>query len=186
LAASHVTGFLRTGQAPRPSGNDHVHATNCCYQTQDGLVMLGASNLRQQRRLWSVLGRPEMAKQNNDQRIDDRDREQAALAEIMLTRTAAEWEAFLQHNGVPAGRVRALPEALADPQLATRAFLHRHEQIPGVEGPVSVPVAAFRLAHGGAKVTSPPPQIGADTATVLGELGYDAQQVAALRAASVI
>ena len=41
--------------------------------------MLGASNLRQQRRLWQALERPDMAKQTNEEREQDRDREAALL-----------------------------------------------------------------------------------------------------------
>ena len=37
------------------------------------MVMLGASNLRQQKRLWAALGRPELAKANNEQRLAARD-----------------------------------------------------------------------------------------------------------------
>ena len=186
LAASHVTSYFRTGNGPKPSGTDHPHATNCCFQTKEGLLALGASNLRQQRRLWTLLGRPEMAKDNNDQRHDDRAREMAALGELLLARTADEWEAFFQANHVPAARIRTLPEAVADPQLASRNFLHRHEAAAGVDGAFSVPVAAFHLAHGGARVTSPPPVLGADTDAVLGELGYDAAAIGKLRAAAVI
>ena len=40
-----------------------------------GLVMLGASNLRQQRRLWTVLGRPDMIKRSNDERDEDHERD---------------------------------------------------------------------------------------------------------------
>jgi crotonobetainyl-CoA:carnitine CoA-transferase CaiB-like acyl-CoA transferase len=186
LAASHVTGFQRTGKPPQPAGNNHVHATNSCYQTKDGLLMLGASNLRQQRRLWKLLGQPDMIKENNDQRYDDRDREAAVLADLLRARSADEWESFFQANHVPAGRVRTLPEALADPQLATRTFLHKHVAVAGVSGDVTVPVAAFKLAHGGAQVTSPPPRIGADTDAILAELGYDPAAIAGLRAAAVV
>jgi crotonobetainyl-CoA:carnitine CoA-transferase CaiB-like acyl-CoA transferase len=65
LMSSHVTGYLRNGAHPKPHGNSHPHATNSAYATKDGMVMLGASNLRQQRRLWTVLGRPEMIKRSN-------------------------------------------------------------------------------------------------------------------------
>src|SRR6476660_635051 len=54
LMASHVTGYLRNGHHPKPSGNRMPHATSMAYQTADGIVMLGASNLRQQKRLWTV------------------------------------------------------------------------------------------------------------------------------------
>src|SRR6201990_2236883 len=56
LMSSHLTGFLRNGSHPKPHGNRHPHATNGAFATKSGLVMLGASNLRQQRRLWTVLG----------------------------------------------------------------------------------------------------------------------------------
>ena len=103
LMASHVTGYLRNGAHPKPHGNRHPHATNGAFTTKDGtLVMLGASNIRQQKRLWTLLGRPEMVKKTNDERDADHDREIAVLEEIMLTRTADEWEEFLQARHVPA------------------------------------------------------------------------------------
>src|SRR5437660_4350569 len=91
LMSSHLTGYLRNGTHPKPSGNRHLHATNSCYAAKDGLVMLGASNLRQQRRLWQALERPDMAKRDNDERERDRDREAALLTDILRTRTADEW-----------------------------------------------------------------------------------------------
>src|SRR6202049_3676478 len=134
LMSSHLTGYLRNGVHPKPHGNKHPHATNSAYPTKSGLVMLGASNLRQQRRLWTVLERPDMIKRSNDERDADRDREAAVLAQIMLARTAQEWEEFLQARHVPAARVRTMGEALADPQLATRGIVHRHAAGTGVEG----------------------------------------------------
>ena len=54
LMASHLTGYLRNGAHPKPHGNRHPHATNGAFATKDGaLVMLGASNIRQQKRLWT-------------------------------------------------------------------------------------------------------------------------------------
>src|SRR5262247_4115307 len=68
LMSSLLTGYLSNGIHPRPHGNRHPHATNGAYETKDGLLMLGASNLRQQRRLWTMLGRPDMVKRSNDER----------------------------------------------------------------------------------------------------------------------
>ncbi|MFL5252459.1 MAG: CaiB/BaiF CoA transferase family protein [Rhodopila sp.] len=186
LMASHVTGYLRNGTHPRPSGNRTGHATSMAYQTADGIVMLGASNLRQQKRLWTVLERPDMIKRSNDERHADHDREERVLAAIMLTRTAAEWESWLQERHVPASRVRTMREALADPQLASRGILHRFDGAPGVDGPFSVPVAAFTFAHGGPKTDRPPARVGAHNDEVLGELGYSADEIAGFRAANII
>jgi crotonobetainyl-CoA:carnitine CoA-transferase CaiB-like acyl-CoA transferase len=186
LMASHVTGYLRNGKHPKPSGNVTGHATSQTYETKDGLVMVGASNLRQQRRLWTVLERPEMAKRTNDERNADHAREVKTLTEIMLTKTAAEWEVWLQERHVPASRVRTMGEALADPQIASRNILHKHESAPGVTGSFSVPVAAFKFAHGGPKVDRPPPMFGQHNEEVLTELGYDKTAIAGFKAAKVI
>jgi crotonobetainyl-CoA:carnitine CoA-transferase CaiB-like acyl-CoA transferase len=160
LMGSHLTGYLRNGVHPKPHGNRHPHATNGAFATKSGLVMLGASNLRQQRRLWTVLERPDMIKRTNEERDADHDREIAALTEIMLTRTADEWEEFLQARHIPAARVRTMGEAVADPQLATRAIIHRHASAAGMEGGFGVPLAAFTFAHGGPRIDAPPPTLG--------------------------
>jgi crotonobetainyl-CoA:carnitine CoA-transferase CaiB-like acyl-CoA transferase len=186
LMASHVTGYLRNGKHPKPSGNSTGHATSQAYDTKDGMVMLGASNLRQQRRLWTVLERPDLIKKTNDERNADHDREEAALRAIMLTRTAAEWEEWLQARHVPASRVRTMAEALADPQIASRNVLHRLENAPGIPGSVTVPVAAFKFAHGGARVDRPPPMFGEHNNEILSELGYSEADIAGFRAARVI
>ena len=182
LMSSHLTGFLRNGAHPKPSGNQHPHATNSAYATKDGMVMLGASNLRQQRRLWTVLERPDMIKRTNDERDEDRDREAAVLTEIMATRTADEWEKFLQARHVPAARVRSMGEALADPQIATRGVVHRHETAPGMEGGFGVPLAAFTFAHGGPRIDTPPPLLGQHNDEIFAEIGArraDARKVEA-------
>jgi crotonobetainyl-CoA:carnitine CoA-transferase CaiB-like acyl-CoA transferase len=49
-----------------------------------------------------------------------------------------------------------------------------------------VPLAAFKFAHGGPSIETPPPELGADTDSVLAEHGYDADQIAAFRREKVI
>jgi crotonobetainyl-CoA:carnitine CoA-transferase CaiB-like acyl-CoA transferase len=171
LMSSHLAGYLRNGVHVKPSGNQHPHATNSAYQAKDTIVMLGASNLRQQRRLWTLLERPDMIKKTNEERDADREREAATLREIMRTRTADEWEVFLQANHVPAARVRTMGEAVADPQLGSRGIIHRHASGHGIEGAFGVPLAAFTFAHGGPRIDAPPPTLGQHNAEIFKELG---------------
>jgi crotonobetainyl-CoA:carnitine CoA-transferase CaiB-like acyl-CoA transferase len=180
LMSSHLTAHLRTGWHPTPHGNRHSHATNGAFAAKDGaLIMLGASNVRQQKRLWDALGRPDMAKSGNDAREADHAREIAVLDEIMLTRTAGEWEEYLQARHVPACRVRTMGEALADPQIVSRGILHRHAGATGVDGPFTVPVAPFMFAHGGPQVDTPPPALGEHNDEIFAELGFGPAKTAA-------
>src|SRR5262249_38286212 len=91
-----------------------------------------------------------------------------------------------QARHVPAGRVRRLSESLADPQLKARGVLHEHAKIDGVEGPVTVPLAAFKFAHGGPSIQTPPPRLGQPTDDVLASLGYSKAEIATRRAGGVI
>ena len=171
LMSSHLAGYLRNGTHPKPHGNRHAHATNGAYETKDGMLMVGASNLRQQRRLWTVLERPDLIKRTNDERELDHARETAALAEILKTRTADDWEKFLQARHIPAARVRTMGEAVADPQTASRGVIHRHGSAPGIEGSFGVPVAAFTFAYDGPRIDTPPPAVGQHNEEVFAELG---------------
>src|SRR5262249_35321864 len=112
----------------------------------------------------------------NDEREEDHGREVAVLEEIMPTRTADEWEEFLQARHVPAVRVRTMGEAIADPQIASRGIIHRHDKAPGMEGDFGGPVAAFPFAHGGPRVDTPPPTLGQHNEEIFAELGIVPQR----------
>jgi len=186
MMASHITDYTRTGHHPEPHGHWQGFATGSCWPTKDGLLMLGAMSIPQQRRFWSALGHEDMAKATHAERKADEAREKQIVGETLMTRTADEWETFFQSRHVPAGRVRRLEETLRDPHLEHRAVLHCHDSAPAVGGGFAVPVAAFKLAHGSGRIDSPPPTLGQDTDAVLGEIGYSVAEIAALRAAGVV
>ena len=127
-----------------------------------------------------------MIKTDNEARVDDREREAEIIADIIKTKTADEWEVYFQARHVPAARVRTMAEALADPHFTGRRVFHKFDSVPGIDGPVGVPLAAFRFAHGGPSIERPPPEFGADTDAVLAEHGYSAEEIADFRRAEVI
>jgi crotonobetainyl-CoA:carnitine CoA-transferase CaiB-like acyl-CoA transferase len=46
--------------------------------------------------------------------------------------------------------------------------------------------SGFQMAHGGGKLDTLAPEVGADTDAVLAEMGYDEAAIAALRADGII
>jgi len=64
--------------------------------------------------------------------------------------------------------------------------LHAHAEVPGLGKASTVPLAAYKFAHGGPSIERPPARLGEHTDDVLKQTGYDAGQIAALRNADAI
>jgi crotonobetainyl-CoA:carnitine CoA-transferase CaiB-like acyl-CoA transferase len=187
LMSSTVADYLNSGKAPALWGNDSDNAGYACYDTKDGMLMVGAWTVRQQVKMWQALGRPDMAQISSLEEVNERHDEQAkVLGDIFKTRPADEWVKLFHKAGLPAERVHTLPEALALEQLNHRAVIHTHGDVPGVGKNIKVPIAAFTYAHGGPSVRTPPPKHGEHTDDVLGELGFQKDQIAAMRGAGVV
>jgi crotonobetainyl-CoA:carnitine CoA-transferase CaiB-like acyl-CoA transferase len=104
----------------------------------------------------------------------------AELAALFATRTAADWEAQLADAGAAVGPVRMIEDLLDDPHVAARGALvelddDQHTRV------VRTPV---RLRdHTGAERPvrlGPPPGLGEHTDAALAEVGFTADEIAAL------
>ena len=187
LQASHITDYLHSGRHSKRAGNKMRFAESSMHEAKDGLVQLAASNSQQHRRFYAAIDEPaEAARCTLDERYARYEEKHAVIAKKMKDKTADEWEAYLQAKHVPATRVRELREALQDPQLKHRAVLHRHDTVPGVDRPMTVPLAAFKYAHGGPSIERPPARLGEHTEEVLASVGFSAAEIAALRQAGVV
>jgi crotonobetainyl-CoA:carnitine CoA-transferase CaiB-like acyl-CoA transferase len=182
LQASHITDYFHSGHTTKRAGNRMRFPESSMQQASDGLVQLAASNARQHQRFYNAIGEPGEAEQRS---LDDRharyEEKQSMIARKMKEKTAQQWEDYLQSKHVPAARVRELKETLQDPQLRHRGVLHRHENVPGVGKPVTVPLCGFKFAHDGASIERPPPQLGQHTDEVLESVGYGTAEIAAMR-----
>lgn len=186
LASSHLTGYLWNGAHPEQKGNRYPFATIGCYQASDGPLMVSASNLRQQRRLWEALGRTDLVKHNNRDRIKGYAEEAQALTEILVTASLDHWETLLREHRVPVSRVQRMEAMLADEHLQGRQVLHRFAGDAGALAGLTVPVAGFQLSRSPVQVTSPPQAVGAQNQELLTALGYPPADIDALRAQGVI
>jgi crotonobetainyl-CoA:carnitine CoA-transferase CaiB-like acyl-CoA transferase len=162
---------LATGEPARRHGN--AHPTIVPYQTfaaADGLMVVAVGNDGQWRRLCEALGAPELAQRKewgaNPGRVLHRAELVAELAARLARRPRAEWLTRLRAARVPAGPVREVHEALADPALAARAMVQRAP----ASGP---PLLALPWLSDGARapVRLAPPRLGEHTAEFMARFG---------------
>jgi crotonobetainyl-CoA:carnitine CoA-transferase CaiB-like acyl-CoA transferase len=86
---------------------------------------------------------------------------------------------------IPAAPVLSPQQALDHPHIRATGFL-KNVDYPGLPNPAPVARAAVRLSETPGAIVSRPPTLGEHTDLVLGELGYDAAAIAALRKAEAI
>ena len=114
-------------------------------------------------------------------RLENRDELTSLLDEALSARGTEHW---LQHfaGEVPAAPVHDIAHALCSEFVTeeNRVWSYDHPQ-----GELRMVPPAFRFP-GDAIPRHAAPSLGADTDAVLGELGYDAQRIAALREAGII
>jgi crotonobetainyl-CoA:carnitine CoA-transferase CaiB-like acyl-CoA transferase len=189
LLAYYTTNFWATGEPPERLGNQHPNlAPYGTYRCKDSWITVGAGNDSLFARLCGVLGDASLAARaefaTNSGRLVNREALEEALAPLFASLDADRALSLLRVAGVPAGRVRTVPEVLEDPQALAREMVVSlpHAKIPDYRT-TGFPV---KLSATPGRPRSAPPLLGEHTDKILGELGYDAPRIAALRKATVV
>jgi formyl-CoA transferase len=191
MGAWIISNHLNAGDIPIPRGNENPSSSpSGTYRTGDGLINIVNNEDKHFERLCEVIGRPELKTDprfaERTTRIANRDQMRAILEQALQAKSATQWEALFDAAGVPAGRIFTVPEIMQHPQIESRQFLKRFKDVPGVGRDIAVPRLGFQLASGQLDVETPPPQLGQDTATVLGEIGYSTQDIDEMRSQGII
>jgi crotonobetainyl-CoA:carnitine CoA-transferase CaiB-like acyl-CoA transferase len=178
---------LVTGRDPERHGNAHPNIVPYQdFETSSGRIAVAAANDGLFRALCSVLGLEELPSHErfgtNAGRVEHRGELIPLLADRFRERSAEDWLAELDATGVPAGKVRSVPDALAAAAEAGRPATLT------VEHPTAGPLDLVASPIWGAAVRnpSPPPLLGEHTAEVLAELGKTPAEVEELAARGVI
>jgi crotonobetainyl-CoA:carnitine CoA-transferase CaiB-like acyl-CoA transferase len=181
-----VSNWLIAGVKPEPMGNENMTASpSGTFHTRHGLLNIAANKQEQFETLARLIGRTELAADPRFAGREDRKRRRFELKreieQALAAKSAREWSALLNENGVPAGEVLDVPSALEHPQLTERKLVKRFDAVPGVDRPVCVVRCGFRLASGDPQPRSAPPALGADTEALLAEIGLSPHDVDELK-----
>jgi crotonobetainyl-CoA:carnitine CoA-transferase CaiB-like acyl-CoA transferase len=191
MMSSVISEHVNTGIIPRPAGNTAASGSpsSGVFRTRDGLLALAANHERQFRQLCSAIGRWDLVSDERYAEPVNRQTNAAALraelTAVFTQRAAAEWEEILMVAGVPAGRVRTIPEAVMEPQTGVRGLLHE-VFAPELGRNLSVVGTAFKLNGSPLHPNAAPRPVGADSAAILAELGYAADRIAELARQGII
>ncbi len=181
--------YLRTGETPdRVARVKNAHAF--AFPAKDKLPLVIHCSVPE--KFWIALlktiDRLDLAE---DSRFKSRDarREnfaalEAELAPAFTQRTRQEWLKLLAENDVPAGPLYDMAGVLADPQVRHEGLIEEVEHPKA--GKLQLVASGVRyegLAYTAAK---PPPLVGEQSAQILAELGYDADEVRKLRQQGVV
>ena len=184
-----ATMYLMSGNVPQGIGNGHfVHVPYNAYPTADGHIIvacIGDAFFERFAEFSEIpeLRDPELRKQ--PVRYAAKARIDELVARKFRTRTTAEWQELLQKARIPCGPVNNFAQALNDSQVRARDMvvdvkLHTGETVPMPGNPVKLSAAQPRAF-------TAPPLLGQHTEEVLRDvIGYDAERVAALRAAGAV
>ncbi len=180
-----VSNHLNGNVEPQPMGNENFTAApSGTFRTGGGPLNIAANEQKQYETLCDLVGRPDL---KADPRFADRQSRKlhrAALSDelndALQARTAKEWEALFNENGVPAGSVLSVPEILAEEQITGRRFIDTLDATVTGDQPMRVTRPGFLLDEE-YPVPAPPPQLGQDTERWLEELGFRPEHIATLK-----
>ena len=181
--------YFATGQAPRALGRRHrIAAPYELFETADNrYVAIGCPNNRVFERIMQTLDRTEHLSDPRFATYASRKINEDAISGIVKEAVrqwnAEDLESRLCEAGVPCSIVRDYEQVFENPQIKVREVL---VEVPGRDGgKVKAVRNPVLYDQGSPSIRMLPPRIGEDSEQILGELGFDANEIEAMAASGI-
>jgi crotonobetainyl-CoA:carnitine CoA-transferase CaiB-like acyl-CoA transferase len=187
--SGQVADYTVAGHRQQLSGNQAVsrRPTANLFKAGEGYLLLAVNNEKQYCALMEALGRADaledprfadwFARQENEPAL------RAIIEEQLAKKDPREWEKILDAAGAPCASIWKIEEVIDHPQIAARGAI---QEIDTPYGRLRFAGSGFRLAHGGGRLDTMAPELGAHTDEVLASIGYDEAAIADLRAREIV
>jgi crotonobetainyl-CoA:carnitine CoA-transferase CaiB-like acyl-CoA transferase len=165
--------YWGTGRQPMRRGNEHPSIVPYeVFKAADAYLTLGVANNSLWERCCTAMERSDLVKDprfaTESARVENRAALVPLLNEILGTRSADEWMKRLEAAGVPAGRIRTVPEVCESEHLKARGMIQALEHPKA--GRITVMGVPIKLHGTPGEVKTPPPTLGQHTDQVLKSL----------------
>jgi len=170
-----ISRYVASGEVPGKLGSRHPSiAPFAAFATKDGHIALAAGNDDLFARIARVLGREEWASDprfaTNPERVRHVELLTAEMEAVLETRPSRDWLALLADAQVPSGPINDVAAVMSDPQVLARNMIV--ECLDPDLGPVRMQGNPVKLsAHEDPKTRGAAPELDADRAAILNELG---------------
>jgi crotonobetainyl-CoA:carnitine CoA-transferase CaiB-like acyl-CoA transferase len=181
--------WLMAKEVAQQAGNDHpTGIPTGVFPTSDGYINIAASSARLWERFCDAIERPDWKAKpewkTQKGRSADRKAINEAIGAVTRTKPAAHWIELFEGAGIPCGPIYTIDQVFVDPQVKHLGMARRMDS--PVLGATEVVASAINISGVPKDIRTPPPEAGADTDAVLRSIGYDADQIAAMRKKGVV
>ncbi|MBT5264626.1 MAG: CoA transferase [Rhodospirillaceae bacterium] len=158
------------------------------YATKDGYLAVLPYTDQNWRDFFALAGRPKLIEDERfatlSKRVENSETVYALLGEIVATKTSEEWKRELDALNIPVMAVNTKEMLLDDEQLHASGFW-RDEEHP-TEGKLLATDPPVRFSKTPSTIRRPAPRLGEQSAEILGEAGYSAEEIEVLIAAKAV
>jgi crotonobetainyl-CoA:carnitine CoA-transferase CaiB-like acyl-CoA transferase len=161
-----------------------------CFKCKDGKWIMGTNNPEEKfwERFCDLTGKPELKNDPRYKDTENRVKNAAALVadydDLFATRTRDEWIKLFRDNGFMYAPVQRIEEVLEDPQAIENQYVVDFDH--PILGKVKIPGYPVTFSANRAGTVRQAPGLGEHTDLVMKDMGYDDNEIQALKKSHVI